>query len=36
MKVEDVIGVMYTTWQSNYNDLERFAEEVRRSGVSGF
>ncbi|MBM3239232.1 hypothetical protein FJZ31_23300 [Candidatus Poribacteria bacterium] len=29
-KVEGVIGVMYTTWQSNYNDLERFAEEVRK------
>jgi hypothetical protein len=29
-KVNGVIGVMYTTWRSQYADLEAFAEEVRR------
>ena len=27
--VEGVIGVMYTTWQHQYTDLERFAELIR-------
>ncbi|MBS1722128.1 MAG: hypothetical protein JSS66_03870 [Armatimonadetes bacterium] len=27
-------GVMYTTWQSNYNDLEKFAREAGFSGGS--
>jgi hypothetical protein len=26
--VPGVVGLMYTTWQSNYDDLERFAEAV--------
>lgn len=29
-KVQGVIGVMYTTWQGNYADLEKFAAELRR------
>jgi hypothetical protein len=28
--IQGVVGVMYTTWQSNYRDLERFAESVTR------
>lgn len=27
-RVEGVVGVMYTTWQQKYDDLERFAELV--------
>ncbi len=29
-KVDGVIGVMYTTWQRKYDDLERFSEQVDR------
>ncbi len=28
-KAGGVLGVMYTTWQNRYNDLEAFAKEVR-------
>ncbi|MEW6307095.1 MAG: hypothetical protein AB1705_26830 [Verrucomicrobiota bacterium] len=28
-KVKGVEGVMYTTWQRNFNDLEKFAEHIR-------
>jgi hypothetical protein len=27
--VRGVVGVMYTTWQQNYADLEAFARYVR-------
>lgn len=27
--IDGVMGVMYTTWQQNYNDLERFAKSVK-------
>ena len=30
-KVEGVVGVMYTTWRHDYDDLERFAAELRGS-----
>jgi hypothetical protein len=30
--VPGVIGVMYTTWQGRYDDLERFAQLVRGAG----
>jgi hypothetical protein len=29
-KIDRVIGVMYTTWEANYDDLEAFAEACRR------
>ena len=29
-KVNGVVGIMYTTWKHNYDDLERFANECRR------
>jgi hypothetical protein len=29
-KVPGVVGVMYTTWQQRYDDLEKFAETVGR------
>jgi hypothetical protein len=29
-KVQGVVGVMYTTWQNKYEDLERFAQLVLR------
>ena len=28
--VDGVIGVMYTTWRQNYDDLEKFAEQLRK------
>jgi hypothetical protein len=28
-KVKGVVGVMYTTWQHNYDHLEEFAKIVR-------
>ena len=28
--VNGVRGYMYTTWQNNYKDLEKYAEEVRK------
>jgi hypothetical protein len=31
-RVKGVGAFMYTTWQSRYDDLERFAETVRRGG----
>jgi hypothetical protein len=31
-QVQGVEGVMYTTWEQKYGDLERFAEFVRTSG----
>ena len=31
-RVKGVCGFIYTTWQSRYDDLERFAETVRRGG----
>jgi len=27
-KVKGIVGVMYTTWQNKYSDLEKFAEEI--------
>jgi hypothetical protein len=33
-KVDGVIGVMYTTWRSNFSDLETFAEEIRKFSSS--
>ena len=30
-KVKGVGAVMYTTWQARYDDLERFADAVRRA-----
>jgi len=30
--IEGVIGVMYTTWRSNYSDLEEFAEQLNLAG----
>jgi hypothetical protein len=30
-RVEGVIGVMYTTWQQKYDDLERFAELAKQN-----
>ncbi|MBN8458483.1 MAG: hypothetical protein J0M04_11665 [Verrucomicrobia bacterium] len=29
---DGVIGVMYTTWRNNYNDLEAFARELEQAG----
>ena len=29
-KVTGVVGIMYTTWRSNYNDLEAFARACRQ------
>jgi len=29
-KVKGVVGIMYTTWRQNYDDLESFIEGVRR------
>jgi len=29
-KVDGVVGVMYTTWKPNYDDLETFAKEVEK------
>jgi hypothetical protein len=29
-KVQGVVGVMYTTWENKYSNLEAFADEVRR------
>lgn len=34
-KVQGVIGVMYTTWKGNYDDLEDFAAEVDKSVAAG-
>ena len=28
-KVDAVVGIMYTTWENKYDDLEEFAEIVR-------
>jgi hypothetical protein len=30
-EVPGIMGVMYTTWEENFGDLERFAEALRRS-----
>jgi len=30
-RVKGVVGVMYTTWRRNYDDLEAFAAEVRKA-----
>jgi hypothetical protein len=37
-RVRGVMGVMYTTWQQNYDDLERFGDLVKEGQVrqSGF
>ncbi len=29
-KVKGVVGVMYTTWRHNYDDLEKFAAEINK------
>jgi hypothetical protein len=29
-EIPGVIGVMYTTWQRNFSDLEAFADVVNR------
>ena len=34
-RVKGVIGVMYTTWQQKYDDLERFAELASRTELAG-
>lgn len=31
-KVQGVEGVMYTTWQSNFSDLEKFAQAIKEGG----
>ena len=31
-KVQGVVGVMYTTWEHRYDDLEAFAEQLKQSG----
>jgi hypothetical protein len=31
-KVRGVVGIMYITWRSKYDDLEAFAQACRKSG----
>ena len=30
-KVKGVVGIMYTTWEDRYDDLEKFADAVRNA-----
>lgn len=34
-RVPGVVGIMYTTWEANYDDLESFIEEVGQFQGSG-